>query len=116
MCSDGTSDQVRQRESRSRRSCSQCQLVAVEHAVAQVDRQELRGQLSLLLQHLDLFADVAVDHAQDRRDAQPATERQASASEPTSLKTRRASGRTLARSRGQPCVEPVGSRSRKQRV
>ena len=68
------------------------QLVAVERAVAEVDREEVGRGLGLALENLPFLADVAVDHAQDRGDPEFAAARQGE-SEPTSLKIRAASGR-----------------------
>jgi hypothetical protein len=52
------------------------ELVAVDRAVAQVDREEVGRGLPLPLQDEPLLADVAVDHAQDRGDAVLAAGRQ----------------------------------------
>ena len=46
------------------------EFVAVERAVAEVEAEEVGRDLGLAVEHRALLADVAVDHAQDGRDAQ----------------------------------------------
>ena len=99
--------------SRSRRSMQPGKLGAIENTVAKIDWKELRGQGGLLVQHLSLLANVAVDHAQDGRDAKPPAKRKRCrradiAEDQESL------GPVPCQQAGQPSIEPCCSCLREQ--
>ncbi len=74
----GHQDHVSQREVAEPALVQPVELGAVERAITQVDREELRATFGFLFENLGLLADVAVDHGENRGNAQPAAERQRS--------------------------------------
>ena len=83
------------------------QLLAIEPGVAQVDRQEVGRPLGLLLEDPELFADVAVDHAEDGRDARPAAEGQRPVRADVAEDEQGPRARAI-HDATQPIVEPLG--------